>query len=399
MITKKTTRREFLKTTAAIAGTALIPGCAVGQARQGGTMSSAVEKDGAETVGRADYKVFTESTIGAMRVKNRLVRSATMISAAEGGLPSDTYRSMHVDLARGGVGILITGFMLPTRSDVLNPKQIQVYDDRHIEGLKTVADLVHATDSQCRLVAQIGHSGEIVSPSGIKWPWKRQGRKLSTEEIEAIVTDTAEGIRRVWDAGFDGAEIHGAHGYLVSSFLSPYTNKRTDKFGGSLEGRVRIVREIMDQARRRVGSDFPILIKLNSDETVPGGITPVSFPDLAEAIEKTGVDAIDVSGSDCLKADIDTIEEETYFLRGARAAEVDIPIIVTGGNRTVDHMEGLLKQNGIDFFGLSRPLIREPDLPDRWLAGRGDASAECISCNRCFGAVMQGESVYCVQKA
>ena len=396
---KKTTRREFLKTSAVIAGAAIIPGCSVDQALRGEPETSGVDESKFKSEDRVNYKVFSDGAIGGMRVKNRLVRSATMISAASMGVPSDVYRDMHGELAKGGVGVLITGFMLPTESDALNPNQIHVYDDRHIQGLREAADIVHAADSRCRLVAQIGHSGEFVSPSGIKWPWKRQGKSLSTEEVEAIVTDTAEGVRRVRDAGFDGVELHGAHGYLVSSFLSPFTNRRTDKYGGSLENRVRIVGEMMDQARERVGTGFPILIKLNSDEAVPGGITPASFPDLAEAVEKTGVDAIDVSGSDCLKLDIDTIEEETYFLRGARAADVDIPVIVTGGNRTIDHMEALLRQNGIDFFGLSRPLIREPDLPNRWLASRGDASAECISCNRCFGVIMQGEPAYCVQEA
>ena len=401
MATKKTTRREFLKTSAVIAGTAIIPGCSIGQAVQREPEWSAPEESKPNANGRAGYKVFSEGSIGGMRVKNRLVRSATMSSAASEGVPSVTYKEMHATLAKGGVGILITGFMLPSKGDLYayNPKQIRVYDDQHIQGLKEVADLVHATDSQCRLVAQIGHSGEAVSPSGINWPHRRQVRQLSTQEVEAIANDTAHAIRRVREAGFDGAEIHGAHGYLVSSFLSPFTNKRTDKYGGSLQNRVRMVSEIVEQARDRVGSGFPILIKLNSEEPVPGGITPATFPDLAEEIEKTGVDAIDVSGSDCIKPDIDTIEEETYFLRGARAAEVDIPIILTGGNRTIDHMEALLKQNGIDFFGLSRPLIREPDLPNRWLAGRGDASATCISCNECLGVISRGEPVYCVQDA
>jgi len=395
---KKATRREFLKTGAAIAGTALIPGCAAKQ------ITHALERDAspktdetAATGDRGKYRVFSEGFVGNMRVKNRLVRSATMISAASGGHPSDTYLEMHGELAKGGVGLLITGFMLPTKTDALNPRQIHIFDDKHIKGLSQVAEAVHSADSGCKLAAQIGHSGEFVSPSGIRWPRRRQGRKLSTEEVDDIVSDTAKGIRRAKEAGFDAVELHGAHGYLLSSFLSPYTNRREDKYGGSLEGRTAIVREIMDRARKRVGSEFPIFIKLNSDDNVAGGITPSSFNDVAKAIEKTGVQAIDVSGSDCLKADVDTIDEETYFLKGAKAADVDIPIIVTGGNRSIEHMEALLKQEAVDFFGLSRPLIREPGLPNRWLAAKGDETATCISCNGCFGVIMRGEPVYCVQ--
>ena len=395
---KKTTRREFLKKSAGVAGTVIVSGFSTGQLPS----SWAKTPDSAEkqpTIkGRHHYKAFSDGLIGNMRVKNRFIRSATMISAASGGNPTDTYLEMHKELAKGGVGLIITGFMTPTKSDAWNPRQIHIYDDRHIKGLKKVADAVHLADSQCKLVAQIGHTGEVVGPSGIKWPWKRKGRELTTQEVDAIVTNSAEAIRRIKESDFDGVELHGAHAYLLSSFLSPYANKRTDKYGGSLEKRVHIIRSIMDQARKRVGPEFPILIKVNSDDSVPGGITPGSFPELAKEIEKTGVRAIDVSGSDCIKKDIDTVEEETYFLKGARAAEVDIPIIVTGGNRSINHLEGLLKENGIDFFGLSRPLIREPGLINRWLQAKGDDSAECISCNECFGVFMKGEPVYCVQE-
>ena len=398
MKAKRTTRREFLKQSAGFAGTVMLAGCGTAKVLENLAEAPGTAEKQATGKGRAHYKVFSEGIIGDMRIKNRFVRTATMISAASNGNPSDTYLEMHRELAAGGVGLLITGFMLPSKSDALNPRQIHVCDDRHIKGLKSIADAVHEADSACKLVAQIGHSGAFVSPSGINWPWTRKGKELTTEEVDAIVTDFAEATRRAQEAGFDGVELHGAHGYLLSSFLSPYTNKRTDKYGGSLQERVHIVRATMDQARQRVGSEFPILIRLNSNDVMPGGIRPDNFSILAKEVEETGVDAIDVSGNDPIKADIDTVEEETYFLEGARAAKVDIPLIVTGGNRTIDHMEGLLKQNGIGFFGMSRPLIREADLPNRWLAAQGDASATCISCNGCFGAIMRGETAYCVQE-
>ncbi|MBW2063250.1 MAG: NADH:flavin oxidoreductase, partial [Deltaproteobacteria bacterium] len=351
--------------------------------------------------GRGDYKVFSAGQIGTMSVKNRLVRSATMIAAAARGRPTEEYIQMYRELARGGVAVIITGFMIPSRTDFRYGRQIFVYNDSHISGLQRVAEAIHETDSECRLVAQIGHSGASVSPSGIKWPfpWKKKGRALTTDEVDAIVNDFADAIWRVKTAGFDGVELHGAHAYLLSTFLSPLTNKRTDQYGGSLEKRVHIIRAIMDKARKRVGPDFPIMIKLNSDDNAAKGIRPENFPALANEIVKTGVVALDVSGNDCMKEDIENIEDEAYFFPGAKALDVKTPIILTGGNRSVDHMEKLLKTNEIDFLGMARPLIREPDLPNRWLKGRGDKKATCISCNGCFGAIMQGKTAYCIQEA
>jgi 2,4-dienoyl-CoA reductase-like NADH-dependent reductase (Old Yellow Enzyme family) len=394
------TRREFIRQGTGAAGALIISGAIAGCTSLIRGKESARSEKRSAPGGRRHYKTFSEGVMGSMRLKNRLVRSATMISAASSGKPTDKYISMHKDLAEGGIGMIITGFMIPTEEDARYSRQIFIYDNEHIPGLRRVADEIHRAESTCRIVAQIGHSGETVSPSGIRWPfpWKRQGRALSTKEVEGIVTDFAEAIRRVKESGFDGVELHGAHAYLLSSFLSPVTNRRKDKYGGSLEKRVHIIREIMDQARRLVGSDFPILIKLNSDDNIEGGIKPDNFPALAREIVKTGINAIDVSGNDCLKTGISSIEEETYFLKGAEVLDVKVPIIVTGGNRTIEHLESIIQKGEVDFFGLARPLIREPDLPYRWLEGRGGDRCRCIDCNGCFGVIMRGETTYCVQE-
>jgi 2,4-dienoyl-CoA reductase-like NADH-dependent reductase (Old Yellow Enzyme family) len=155
----------------------------------------------------------------------------------------------------------------------------------------------------------------------------------------------------------------------------------------------------MDKARERVGPDFPIMIKLNSDDNATGGIRPDDFPALANEIVKTGIVAIDVSGNDPLQEGIEDVEDEAYFFPGAEALDVETPIILTGGNRSVDRMEELLQTNEIDFIGMARPLIREPDLPNRWLEGTGDERATCISCNGCFDLIMQGKTAHCVQDA
>jgi len=320
-----------------------------------------------------------------------------MINAASNGDPSEEYIERFRELAAGGIGLIISGHMLPVRNDALNPRQIHIYDDRHIGGLRKVAEAVKSADSRCKLFAQIGHSGVGVTPSRIGSQGGGKRRELTTRQVDAIVAETADAVGRIKKAGYDGVELHGAHGFLMSAFLSPYKNQRTDKYGGSVEGRVRIVRDTVAQARRHVGSGFPILIKVNSDDDVVRNTTPDTFPQTAKEIERSGIDALHVSGNNATLKDIDTVEEETYFLKNARAAKVGIPTIVTGGNRSVDHLEEILRQNGVDFFGFARPLIREPDLPNRWLAARGDVSATCISCNGCFGPIGRGETVYCIE--
>jgi len=399
--TRKTTRREFLRASGKIAGAAILAGLSAGCMGDSPKKEDTTPGNNSSPEGRAEYKVLSPAQIGPMSVKNRLVRSATMIASASGGRPTEEYTERYVELARGGVAVIITGFMVPTLDDARYERQIFVYEDGHILGLQQVAEAIHEADSACCIVAQIGHSGETVSPSGIKWPfsWKKRGRALATDEVDGIVNNFVDAIWRVKTAGFDGVQLHGAHAYLLSSFLSPLTNKRTDQYGGSLENRVHVIRAIMDKARKRVGSDFPIMIKVNSDDDAAGGIRPDDFPALAKEIVKTGIVALDVSGNDTMQTGIKDIQDEAYFYPGARALDVKTPIILTGGNRSVDHMEELLQTNEIDFLGMARPLIREPDLPNRWLRGTGANRARCISCNGCFNVMMQGNTAYCIQDA
>lgn len=394
--TQKATRREFLKISGKVAGAAILSSLS-GSHSQAASDSTAVSaENNSVQEGRGKYKIFSPGQIASLTVKNRLVRSATMVAAGSDGRPTEKYINLYSELSKGGVALIITGFMIPSQRDTPYTGQLFVYNDSYIKGLEGIATSVHTANSDCRLFAQIGHSGDNVSPSGINWPWKKKGRILSTDEVDKIVEEFADAIRRVKNAGFDGVELHGAHGYLLSSFLSPYTNKRTDKYGGSVEKRVQIIRSIMNKAKAIVGPDFPIIIKINSDDIVPQGIQTDTFPALAQEVANTGVDALDISGNNPIVKDIEHIEDESYFFDGASRLDVNVPIILTGGNRSVSHMEKLVKTNEIDFIGMARPLIREPDLPERWLSGSADDRATCISCNGCFRAIMVGKTAYCV---
>jgi 2,4-dienoyl-CoA reductase-like NADH-dependent reductase (Old Yellow Enzyme family) len=365
---REITRREFLEISAGAVGTVLIAGV------------------GCPAPHRGDYNIFSEGQLGTLRLKNRLIRSATFESAGSNGEVTNVYIDLHRNLAEGGVAMITTGITAVAVEEDAMPAQIHVYDDQYIEGLSRVADAVHNADSECKIIAQVGHRGNKVAV-------------LSTEEVEEIITCFAEAIRRVQQAGWDGIELHGAHSYLLSSFLSPSTNIRTDKFGGSIENRVRIIRDIMDQAREQVGDDFLIQIKVNCYDIIPGGININNFPELAMEIEKTGIDAINVSGMFPLRKNIDSPEKQSYFLEYAESLNVKVPIILTGGNRSIELLEGILQNGKVDFFGLARPLVREPDLPNRWLQGSGGADSTCISCNGCYDKILTnpGEPLFCIQ--
>ena len=225
------------------------------------------------------------------------------------------------------------------------------------------------------MLAQITHTapeGQLADPiaaSAKPLPsWKRQPRAMTTEEVEEMTGQFAQAIRRAKTAGFDGVEIYAA-GYLLGSFLSPYTNTRTDRFGGSLENRVRVIADIISKARKLVGSDFPILAKLNCDDGLEGGTNIDTFPAVAAQVEKAGVAAIDVIGP------VGNLEGESYFLKYAQKLRVKVPVILTGGNRNVDRLEQILQAGPPDFVAMARPFIREPDLAARWQARKGDPQA------------------------
>jgi 2,4-dienoyl-CoA reductase-like NADH-dependent reductase (Old Yellow Enzyme family) len=188
----------------------------------------------------------------------------------------------------------------------------------------------------------------------------------------------------------------------LSRFLSPYTNRRQDEYGGAARNHARVIREAIDRARQRVG-DFPILIKMNATDYLEGGIDLDNLPDLALEIQRAGVDAIEVSGGmwECLLRSEQEIgfrpvpapeshtrirrpEQQSYFLPYAQRLDLDIPVILVGGNRDVERLEAILAGGKVDFISLCRPLIREPGLPERWRMGQGDSSAACISCNSCL---------------
>jgi 2,4-dienoyl-CoA reductase-like NADH-dependent reductase (Old Yellow Enzyme family) len=355
---------------------------------------------------RENYKIFSEGQIGNLLLKNRMVRSAAFMGMSQSAYNEEAI-TYYKALAEGGVGLIISGHMGVMKSDPSGAwyGSTRINDDDCISNITQMADAVHRADQSCKVIAQINNPGmqdiieNPVSPSGIYIGVMPNSRKkfhvLTTAEVEEIVSEFIHAGERVGKAGFDGAQLHAAHAYLLSTFLSPYTNRRTDKYGGSLENRVTIVREIVEGIRERNGHDFPVLIKMNADDFVEGGVDMENFPSLAKEVARAGVDAIEISSNNPIRPDLDELEKQCYHLAYAEKLDLDIPVILTGGNKSVEGLEGILQEKKVDFFGFARPLIREPDLPRRWLEGTGSATCECISCNLCINYLFQGQKTQC----
>jgi 2,4-dienoyl-CoA reductase-like NADH-dependent reductase (Old Yellow Enzyme family) len=365
--------------------------------------------------------------IGNLMIKNRFVRAATGERLAnDDGSVTNEFLQFYKILAEGGVGLIITGitYVHPSGQALLN--QMAIDRDALIPGLKKLIKTVHDHGDGCKIVVQLAQSGRQslvvdspLAPSALYEPmFGKMPREMTIEDIEETIKYFAEAARRAKEAGFDAVQIHAAHGYLLSEFLSPYTNKRIDEYGGNTENRCRIIKEIYNKTVELVGKDFPILIKMNVDDFLDGGIDLNESKKIAEKFSKIGFAAIETSG--CMwetalrsaeelgwepafnpeaRINIDSKDKEAYHLPYAREIKklIDVPLILVGGIRSLDVIEELLEQGSADFVSLCRPLIREPDLPNKWLKGSGENTCKCISCNSCTGSLLSG-SVRCLQR-
>ena len=340
--------------------------------------------------------LFSPGKIGVLALPNRMVRSATAERMANpDGRPREQLKDLYRELARGGVGLIITGHMYVHPSGKCHPEMTGVYSDELVPGLAELAEAVHQEGG--RAVVQINHGGmqcsvetvpETIAPSAIKASFvPRPAREMTLDEISLAIEAYAQAARRVQAAGFDGVQIHGAHGYLVSQFLSPLVNRRTDEWGGNLEGRIRFLQAVCRAVRRRVGHDYPVMIKLGMIDGVEGGLTPEEGAQVAAALEGMGVDAVEISGGigGSIRKGIRRATDEAYFRAEARKARVAtrLPIVLVGGMRSRGVMEDVLTAGDADFVSMCRPLICEPNLPNRMRLGLQERSV-CISANQCW---------------
>jgi 2,4-dienoyl-CoA reductase-like NADH-dependent reductase (Old Yellow Enzyme family) len=344
--------------------------------------------------------LFEPISLAGLRLRNRIVRSATYEKMADpDGRVTDRLIDNYAGLARGGAGLIITGFALVHPSGRAAPQMLSLHADSFMEGLGRLTLAVHREGGV--IAVQLVHGGRqcpplmlggarALSPSEMYDRFTRSTSKAMEEaEIWTVVDAFADAAWRARSAGFDALELHAAHGYLISSFLSPYTNRRDDYWGGDEERRSHFAEEVLKAVRQSVGSDYPVLIKINADDLVEGGLKPGESLRHVRRLEPLGLDAVEISGGmrdsriKTIRPDILAPEDEAYF-RGAGKLFKDglgIPVILTGGMRSREVMEGVLERGEADLVGMSRPLIREPDLPNLMREGKG--AADCISCNKC----------------
>jgi 2,4-dienoyl-CoA reductase-like NADH-dependent reductase (Old Yellow Enzyme family) len=360
--------------------------------------------------------LFDITTLNGMTLNNRFVRSATAEGMANDDLTaSPRLIELMVELAKGGVGLIITGLTGVTKDGSGSALSLAIYNDTYISGLAQMTNAVH--DVKGKIMIQLVHSGvqgnsqvsgeQLLGPS--VFPAIRgegpPSSAMTQADIQRVVKAFGEAGRRAKQAGFDGIQIHGAHGYLISEFLSPHFNQRTDAYGGSLKNRARFAMEVYQSVRDAVGADYPVLIKLNSDDFLEGGLTTDEVLQVAAMLEAQGIDAIELSGGTTMamlkgnpNASWGRVEKTEVYYRDAiqRLRErVSVPLILVGGIRSYETAEQLVQDGLTDYIALSRPLIREPNLINRWQSG-DTRKSECVSDNACLGPLMQGKGVQCV---
>jgi 2,4-dienoyl-CoA reductase-like NADH-dependent reductase (Old Yellow Enzyme family) len=359
--------------------------------------------------------MFEPSTLNGLALPNRFMRSATWegLATPEGAVTSDLTSAMTT-LAAGGVGLIISGHAYVDRVGQASPRQLGIYSDELVPGLKEMVSAVHGAGG--RIVAQLAHAGCFAPAelSGLE-PWavsaevdlvEGQHHTMTLEDIQITVKAFATAAERAVAAGFDGVQIHSAHGYLLNQFLSPLFNRRPDEYGGEVANRVRIHLQVLKAVRSAVGENYPVMMKFNCSDFVEGGLELEDALAAAATLEKAGIDAIELSGGllrasmmgpSPSRAGINKPSKEAYHQTEARAfrAKLNLPLVLVGGLRSFEVAENMVSEGIADYIAMSRPLIREPDLIARWQAG-DRRPAECKSDNLCFSPGMVGDGVYCV---
>lgn len=358
-------------------------------------------------------KLFEATEINGMKLTNRFVRSATWEGMAEeDGTVTPALIDCMAKLAKGQVGLIISSHAYIKPEGQAGPKQLGIYKDELITGLKQMTQAVH--DQGSCIVLQMAHAGYFAkakltdqipfTPSIVEGFSKSPKKEMTIQDIQELVDAFEQAARRAKEAGFDGVQIHAAHGYLLSQFISPLFNKRNDIYGGTVENRARVIQEILKKVRSMVGENFPVLIKINSRDYLESGLSLEDSLKIGLILQEDGLDAIELSGGTIVSGNlspsrvgITTEEKEAYFLDAAKIFKqnLQIPLILVGGLRSFRVAEQIIEGGYADYISMSRALIREPELIKRWQSG-DLRKAFCLSDNLCFGPAMAGEGIYCV---
>ena len=356
-------------------------------------------------------KLFTTIKIGKMELKNRIC-FGEQAPQAKNGVITQATEDFYVERARGGCGLVMIGGTCPDISGLGTNSMARIDDDKYIPALAKMAKRVHEVSPGVKIGLQIMHEGREmrpdaadappnmrpVAPSPVKFKFGVVPHELTIAEIKHLENQYIEAARRVKAAGFDCVEIHGAHGYLIGQFFSPFTNKRTDMYGGSIENSARFACEITEGIKKKCGKDFPVLIKMNGIDRMPDEqqLTPDIAAAIAPFLEKAGIDEIHISGGQH-ESPIWTAVGP-YFVPKAVFADyaaqvkkaVKIPVGVI--NRINDPVlaDQLIIDGKVDLVWMLRPLVSDPELPNKAKEGRLDEIRTCIACNTCHDILNKG---------
>ncbi len=357
-------------------------------------------------------KIFERGQIGSLKLKNRVVMPAMGVSLAQqNGEANEHIIRYYEERAKGGVGLIITEIcrVEPVYGTAI-PNQLGAYEMGQIPHLERLAERVHKYGT--KIFLQLQHPGrenkssmiggrQIVAPSPVMCKVTQEmPRELTTEEVQDLVKAFIRGAVFAKIAGFDGVELHAAHGYLLNEFLSPYTNKRTDRYGGSFANRIRIMEEMITGIRFMCGPQFAISVRISADEFVEGGLKLEDGVKIARTLESFGIDVINVSSG--IYESSTTIVEPASFAQGWRRhlgtavkKAVKIPVIAANNIKDPDVAEELLETNVCDFVALGRAHLADPQWVKKTKEGRADEINKCIGCLYCFGSLSEGSHIKC----
>ena len=356
--------------------------------------------------------LFEPFDIGGLRLANRFVRSATWDATADdnGNVTEETV-AVYRRLGAASIGLIITGYAFVSPVGKAATRQIGVHTDAMIPGLRRIAEAAHQRDA--KIVLQIAHSGtnsgfrtrdeEVELLAVAEQPdVNKPHREMNEDAIQETIREFVRAAARAKEAGFDGVQLHGAHGYLMSQFQSPTINQRRDKWGGSAENRRRFHLEVIREIRKRVGDDFPLMIKYGLVDHDQGGLSLSEGLNTVRLMVEAGIDAVEISaasGPGLLKSQELGDIGHVYFRDSTAAVKkiVNVPVMMVGGIRSLETAQDIVDKGEADLISMCRPFIREPDLLSRW-AKEDHSQARCISCFKCLGIVVRGEPLRCAEK-
>lgn len=326
--------------------------------------------------------IFEQTTLGRIPMKNRLIRSATWENLVDNnGVFDEKIIHLYEKLAEGGIGLIVTGFTSVSDIDDDFRGMMRLGNDTLIPYFQKLVQAVKMFD--CPIMPQLA-LGNYRKKDANGVLHKVEITEMGYEDIAEVIDLFSQAAVRAKKAGFDGVQIHAAHGFFLSRCLSPIYNKRQDSYGGNPDNRARILTEIIDSIRERTGN-FHISMKINCDDFQIGGLSASDSRTICKLAELHGLNSIEVSGNGASRSGVKANINEGYFQTYATELQktIHIPVISVGGYRSMEYINKILNETPLEYISLSRPLISEPDLPNRWKNGSLTPSM-CISCNACY---------------